>query len=662
MPIFNSIRKKAFRKTYRKLPCEEEMSGSLLDFGNSVIGAVSKAASSALAKFGDLTGTRAATDNFRSLKAASEFMKSNAQRTLDENKRFTSDTYNAIDEIKSQTNKAKEATLEYAKIEAERQTDPYKYLAQGDLKAAGGAYIKSIDPGQSIVNDAKYLKKLPLVSYVYKQVDNYSGGLIERGVSASSMPGKLVRGDTGLGLTDEKVSKAEFIQNMVFYAQVAMIVASGGSAATLIGFMSQQMKQGPLGETETGRTILTVGTIAAIAATGGTGSISQNLQAAAAKEAKRRAAQEASLIISEETGTGKSGQIAVQSAFMTGDASSAATAYASEEGKKIAVAEISKKTGTTGGLLTSMSLEMLEASNGSLKTDDGQTAYIANMKAHVLEQARKTAIQIAKAEAEKRIGAKNIALATEAYEIYQSDDISQTLKDKAYAKIYAKSQSEQNKLLTQQQKDLIAAAKTNDPDKRLKLTLKIAEDEAKIYDIQKQRDSALKEAGLSSQILQDNLTQNAQIANVSITRSPSPLVSKEKRITSAEKFKNERGKKLANHNKIMIKNAEETKNLGEYLKTLADRSRMLREASEQETDMKKRAAMVEESKAIDAELVANSDKLSAKENEVISQYLASKEFEAKSGVELAAIEEGRYWYGYEYSHPMLKYGLVSKRG
>jgi len=666
MPIFSLPKKRRSRQKPKYLrplfyQNDEGMGFNISDFGSSVIKTVSSTASSALDKFGDLTGMRSATDKFKSVKAASEFTKETANKAISENKEFTSNTWNMVDEIKSKTNQAKEATIDYTTAQAKLQIDPYTKLAKGDVKGAGGAYLKAIDPGQALLIDDKYLKELPLVQDVYKEVDVYTGGLVQRGVSAGTMPGKLVRGKPGLGLTDEKVSKAEFIQNMVFYAQMAAIVLSGGSAAAVIGFMSAQMKQGPLGETETGRTILTVGAVVGIAAAGGSGSISANIQTALVNEAKRRAAQEASVRVAEETGTGELGQVAVQSALGPGSFQESMTEYGKQEATKMAVSEVSAKTGTTGGLLTSMSIQALNASQGAKEGETGENAFYSSMKAQVMAKAQEEAIAIGKSEAEKRVGKGEMKLITDAAQIAASDDMSETIKNKAYNRAYNKAQREQNKLLNDQQKTLIKAAKTEDPNERAALTQKLALDEVKIYDSQRQRNSALKQAGLSPQADQDKLSANAKQANVAIAPNPNAEIPKEKREANAEKFKADSGEVLAKKNQKMVADAEETKKFGQYLKSLADQARALRLAAENEPDEVKKKQMLVEAHNLEVELVEKSEFLDEKQSNVINQYLLSKEYETQASVKAAAIEEGRYWYGYEHAHPMLKYGLVTKR-
>ena len=120
------------------------------------------------------------------------------------------------------------------------------------------------------------MKVTPGVKQVYGALDSVSGGTLSSTEELVNLPGKAFRG--------EKISRAELIRNAVFAAKLGAIAVSGGSAASVIGFASSQLKAGPLGKSSAGNKLLSIGEVAGLAAAG-TGSVVEVLQTKAEDKA-----------------------------------------------------------------------------------------------------------------------------------------------------------------------------------------------------------------------------------------------------------------------------------------------------------------------------------------------------------------------------------------
>jgi type III secretion system FlhB-like substrate exporter len=124
-----------------------------------------------------------------------------------------------------------------------------------DVGKVGGQYAQAINPLQQIKSIAT---KIPVISDVYRETDKFTGGTITKLTNVSNLPAKALQG--------KPISKQELIEAAMVTAQVAAIVASGGSASALIGAGAGALKNGPLGKTSLGRNLLTFAEIAGNAA------------------------------------------------------------------------------------------------------------------------------------------------------------------------------------------------------------------------------------------------------------------------------------------------------------------------------------------------------------------------------------------------------------
>lgn len=138
------------------------------------------------------------------------------------------------------------------------------------------------------------------------KIDRFTGGLL---TSASMFGMTAIKVSQGA-----HISRQETLNALMVIAKVGIVVASGGSAAAIIGTVSSQLSQGTLGESAFGKAILQLGSILAVA--GATGStLEQALSQQAEKELKTQAMKQ----IAKETQLDKSviGIVAVQTLVET---------------------------------------------------------------------------------------------------------------------------------------------------------------------------------------------------------------------------------------------------------------------------------------------------------------------------------------------------------
>ena len=243
-------------------------------------------------------------------------------------------------------------------------------------KAVGGIMTSDLNP---ILAADRALKSIPGVRDVYRDLDKFSGGTFTSLTNLTKMPGRALKG--------EAISQAEFADAASFALKAGLLVASGGSAAAIIGTMAGQLKKGPLGESELGKNLLSIGEVAGIAYA--TGEIVSDVVASKAKD-------EAIAKMSGEAAkkAGAAGSILVVAAagkYSNPDSSFVGNTMVAAQGeaKKAAVVEMQKKTGVPVGLATQMV-------DGSVPTqNDVQAAIVQESKAKAAtEFEKKTGIPV----------------------------------------------------------------------------------------------------------------------------------------------------------------------------------------------------------------------------------------------------------------------------
>lgn len=160
-----------------------------------------------------------------------------------------------------------------------------------------------------------------------KQVDRYTGGLITDYVNVTTLPGRVTKGN--------KIPKEELIRDAIFCVRVGAVIATGGTASSIIGASANQMQQGELGQSETGRILLTIAQVAAVAAAS-----NQAWEEAVKKQSVNIAGQEATEKAVEETALGntEAGRLLITATI------TAATSSVNGDSAKKAVEELGKKS------------------------------------------------------------------------------------------------------------------------------------------------------------------------------------------------------------------------------------------------------------------------------------------------------------------------------
>jgi len=125
---------------------------------------------------------------------------------------------------------------------------------------------------------------VPLVKDVYKGVDKLTGGTLTSLHRTVLLPGQALQG--------QKITKAMFVESLMNVIKIGAIVVTGGSAAAVIGAAAGALKQGPLGKTSLGRSILSVAEVAGLAYAGGQ-AMSKVLEKKALDTAAAKASSEA---------------------------------------------------------------------------------------------------------------------------------------------------------------------------------------------------------------------------------------------------------------------------------------------------------------------------------------------------------------------------------
>lgn len=571
------------------------------------------------------------------------------------------------------------------------------------------------DPGWYATQTHKALSKgglnIPLISTVYQGVDKYSGGLLTKVTSAGAMPGKLIRGNAGLQLTDERVSKAEFIQNMVFYAQVAMTVVSFGAAGAVLMVTAQNMKNGPLGGSKEGEIIFGLMEISAVAASGGTASIKVIASKYAAKEVQRKAAGVATKQVAKQLGLGDTPQAMLQMALLSGSYKEASLVAGKTLVGEVVITEVSKKTGSTGGLLSSMALEATWATAGAPnKNEKGETPkkseiFCQSVKQQVMSESRNKVVGIAKQQATKQamktLPKSQVDLLVSTgemgYSAYESDKgftagMQKALKEKTYDKVLLMADKKQNQLIKKQRQkvDAITEKIISAKEKALKLSemssqelqqkaqmeaekqvLKaenkvldeIATVENQIYDLQVARDHALDKIGLAPQHIQDQLEENANALQVKIAAVPGMIQSKAEREVAVVKLRAQRAMEMVERNKKRIEQFNATAELGEAIAKMGEEARQLRERALNMTSMDAEE-LLKKAIALEMQMIEMYMRLQAMENMAMRMNYEAAIYDAQAGLEIAATQEGRYPLSlsqrYDYRHPIAVYGYLKE--
>jgi hypothetical protein len=154
-----------------------------------------------------------------------------------------------------------------------------------DIGKATGNVLRETNP---LTITKNVMTSIPVLKDVYRETDKFTGGTLTKLTKVSNLPSRALQG--------KPISKADLIEAAMVGAQIGAIVASGGSAASIIGATSGALKNGPLGQSTLGRNILAVAEIAGNAA-----AIHQAASSQLATQAGKQATTEAGKKLAEKT-------------------------------------------------------------------------------------------------------------------------------------------------------------------------------------------------------------------------------------------------------------------------------------------------------------------------------------------------------------------------
>ena len=530
----------------------------------------------------------------------------------------------------------------------------------------GVVFNKYTDPGYHIKEAHKTLDKIPFAGAAYDTIDKYTGNTLTKIEVAAAVPGKLGRG--------EPVSKAELLTAAVVCLQAGAIAGAaftGGATIAIVGMMASSMKQGPLGQSETGRAILTIAEVGAYAYGGyaaGAGSAAgagagaagtvgataaqqtatQAVTQAVMTKAQATLAEKAAQKIAKETGTGILGQIAVSSALGPGSFEEAA----SSQLKTQAAQEVGARTGVAGQLIAQSVVAASVRTDQTLSTAPVAATFQQTLTQEIEKRVRDEALKVAESESKKALGDTGSAIFMAAV---KGEDVGQVVKSELDAKAKQMLIQELNartsglEISNAQKMALIAGIQGSTPEGREALFNKAVDADLAIIPEQVKRNQNLTQLDFATGKQQAILSDNANTALVSgVSARPDTSLTLEQRKKNAELVQQAEAEKLAATQEKFFNYSIAVNLAVGRLKELADQATALK----QEGKLKEAAAIEEEMIKINKEVAANEDAAMFQ-----AQLLEIQK--AQAGVRMAAAEEGRYNLGaLNIQHPMAKYGLA----
>lgn len=235
-------------------------------------------------------------------------------------------------------------------------------------KLAGGA-MKAMNP---ITHIRKVAEFLPGVRDVYKGLDKLTGNTLTSLERVTNLPAKALEG--------KPIGKAELIEAAMMAFKVGAIVVSGGSAVALIGAAAGALKEGPLGKTALGNTLLSIGEVGSLASIGKQG-IAKAIQGKATAMLSAQAATEVG------KKAGPLGAIAASVAVSAGSAGFNTPGSAIPNG---ATANAAKQAVAVSAKAATMATTKLAESGMKFSTDaakaEAQKLIVSQAKSHVANE------------------------------------------------------------------------------------------------------------------------------------------------------------------------------------------------------------------------------------------------------------------------------------
>jgi hypothetical protein len=223
----------------------------------------------------------------------------------------------------------------------------------------------------------KLMTRLPLVKDVHKGLDKLTGGTLTSLHRTVTLPGRAMQ--------KGRVGKGELLEAVMNVVKVGAIVVSGGSAMALVAASAGALKQGPLGKTAFGRTILSVGEFA------GGGGFSKGLAKAAEKQAVNMVAKKAATEVGKKLGP--LGAIAASVAVQAGASGAGAGGRGGGKISPAATNQAAKQAVQVSEVAAKKATEEMAKSGMKFSTEaataEAKRLVVAQAKAHVATEFRK---------------------------------------------------------------------------------------------------------------------------------------------------------------------------------------------------------------------------------------------------------------------------------
>jgi len=515
------------------------------------------------------------------------------------------------------------------------------------------------------------LKLIPVVNSLYKGIDHITGGALTSIENIAGMPGRVIAG--------EKITAKELLDNLSFALKVGAVVLTGGAAAAVIGASAQQLKNGPLGDTALGRTLLDVASIAAVATAAVTTAqtAASNAASQGANTAQQAVAQ-ATAQTAAQTGASVGQQIAQAS---VSDAIQNALIQKGEEmAKQALIAEIAKKAGPIGGLIAGAAAGGIQFNSSGVGISEFNVDQVVST---AVDKGKVLAIETTAKALGVPVGvlqdAMSIANGEKNVGDVMADSVNNAINNAKNAfindplgvakQLFALA----NKALSDKEATGFAATAANlaatESEKYVEqpgtvkniVTGQVYPTVMTAFYNSKITDEEFAALGLSKGEMQANLSNNARRLNTMIARFPNPKLTVEDRAANKMKLETELSTKIAKLNLKAGQAADLATNHNSELEDLIALGQASRKNLESCSDLSQIPTLNKQVSEIELRIVIAKNKLAASQASALRIMTAANIAKAQAALKVAAAEEGRFWPGmFDTAHPMLVYGVMER--
>lgn len=561
----------------------------------------------------------------------------------------------------------------------------------------------------------KIIKAIPIVSDIYKGIDHVTGGLLSTVEGVATIPGKAIQG--------ENIGK-DLLKGLALVAKLGAIALTGGAAAAVIGAAASQLKEGPLGTTALGRTLLDIAGVAGVAAAGFSAATEAASQAASAGAT---VSQQAVVQASAQTvaATGASVGNSVVQASVTTAIQDALIAKGEQVAKEMLVTAVAKQAGPIGAVLAGAAVGGLDFKEGSLVPASydfskvTSTAFdstkelaknealkaagvspslfdaavgIANGDTSPIDLAEKTANEaVAKAENVVNIATEELNAAIAKANSF-AEQLAHAPLDTMLKKAVDDAVDHVKKLITDDplglaRKLLETAMRDAQNARQISVASRAAQLSADNVETYKETAGTvkniitgqvyntvspdeilsrihpddLKNNGFENAEVQSNLSNNARRLNTMIARIPNTRISKEQRALNKMAIETSQGEFIAKQNQRAVKASENYEASKKIADDLIAQGKEIREKMKGNVNLADIASLNKQANEIELKMLHAVNEMNRVKVKSLYVLTDVQIKKTQAALKVAAAEEGRYWPGmYDTAHPMLVYGMMER--